>query len=206
MPGHIGNIYQANNAIYVGRSSPKTLHLAASGVAPDPRMISKIHTLDDNSPDKGAAAAARRLEQEYGAPPRGRAESHRSWVRRALASAAFRRVAHPGNLTYLWTLGDKRLKAELLEKFPEQLPYPKTPRQLYLNLTRKYERAWTRGEAPLIAQLAAELGVTWDKLTTEEQHGLLDPPAASGVCSIRGSPNRAIWTLDQVMSDLVCRG
>jgi hypothetical protein len=205
MPGHIGNIYQAYNAVFVGRSSPKVLHLDARGVAPDPRMISKIRSLDGDG-EEGGPSAARRFVEDHGAPEKRKRESYAAWVRRSLASDAFRRLPHAGNLTYLWTFGSKSFKKQIETKFPERLPYPKNPRQLYLNLQRKSERAWTRGDAAQISQFAELLLSTWLELTEDERAGLAPPPQDGVACSVpSGSQNaRGARTLDQVMQQLVC--
>lgn len=206
MPGHIGNIYQAFNALFVGRSSPKVLHLDARGVAPDPRMISKIRSLDQDYPEVGAPSAARRFVEENNAPPRKKDEGYAEWVKRSLASSAFRRLPHEGNLTYLWPFGTKAFQRQLVEKFPERQPYPKTPRQLYLNLQRKSERAWTRGDVDQIAAFAKAMLETWLQLTEDERKGLVPPPQEGASCSVpSGSRNtRGAQTLDQVMQRLVC--
>jgi hypothetical protein len=90
MPGHIGNIYQAHNALYVGYSSSKTLHLNPQGLAPDPRMLSKIRALDKRD-EQGGREGARRLVDHYGAPSRRRGESYTAWLKRVLASGCARR-------------------------------------------------------------------------------------------------------------------
>lgn len=208
MPGHVGNVYQARNALYVGHARSKALHLDRRGVAPDPRMLSKIVALDRRD-ERGGVAAVERFVSEYGAPRRGRGESHAAWVRRALASPAFRRIEHGGNLTYLWTLGDRRLRRELERNFPPRLPYPKTPRQLYLNLHRKYQRAWSRGATVQVSQLADEVLEAWVALRQDEKQGLPDPPQIGVACSVppRGSPNRVQgWTLAEIMDRVVCGG
>lgn len=205
MPGHVGNIYQARNAMYVGYSRSKSMHLDVRGVAPDPRMMAKIRSLDTDAPERGAVTGARRFVSEFGAPERRRGESHSDWVRRALASEAFRCIPHSGNLTYLWTFGDKRLKREIEKELPVRLPYPKTPRQLYLNLHRKYERAWSRGAVDQVSDLADKLLAVWTNLSDADRAGTQDPPQLGVTCGRRpGSLNSHVWTLDQIAQRMVC--
>jgi hypothetical protein len=178
MPGHIGNIYQAHNALYVGYSRGKTLYLNPQGLAPDPRMLSKIRALDRRD-EQGGREGARRLVDHYGAPSRRRGESYTAWLERVLAPPHFRTLPHRGNLTYLWTMGDK--------------------------LYRKYERAWSRGESAAIAQLATEILETWVRLTREDRKGIPEPPQFGVSCRVRGSRStRRAQTLEQVMQGLVC--
>jgi len=211
MPGHIGNIYQAwstgspgnkGQAIFAGRSSPKVLHLDTRGVAPDPRMISKIRSLDGDGEPGGPSAAVRFVE-EHGAPPRKPRESYSAWVKRALESDNFRRIEHSGNLTYLWTFGPKSFRRDFVVQGPlvrpragevvdsqagrvrfPGLPYPKNPRQLYLNLQRKGERAWSRGDVVQIMLFADQALEAWLKLTDAEREGLSPPPQVGTACGV----------------------
>src|SRR5271165_2839934 len=48
-PGHIGAIYQASNALYTGRSRPRTLCLTRSGVAISDRALSKLRADDSDA-------------------------------------------------------------------------------------------------------------------------------------------------------------
>jgi hypothetical protein len=85
------------------------------------------------------------------------------------------------------------------------LPYPKNPRQLYLNLQRKGERAWSRGDVVQIMLFADQALEAWLKLTDAEREGLSPPPQVGTACGVgRGSRNAGLRTLDQVMQDLVC--
>jgi hypothetical protein len=100
---HWGTIYQASNALHVGRSKARTLLLAPSGHVVSDRALSKIR-----AEDQGWQYASEQLAAA-GAPSRERGESLTSWVSRATSS--FRRVRHPGNLCYVFGLdgGAKRL-------------------------------------------------------------------------------------------------
>lgn len=204
MPGHIGNIYQAHNAVFVGRSRAKTLHLTPAGVAPDPRMLSKIRSLGTMRPEKGGREGARRFVEDYGAPRRRRGESYRAWVKRGLASPAFRRLSHTGNLIYLWSFGGRRDRRRIRQAFPESLPYPKTPRQLYLNLRRKYDRAFSRGLDELAKDLQRKLLTVWLTLNQADQASVPALPSAGIVCGVAGSRNRRGQTLEQILARVVC--
>ncbi len=223
MPGHIGNIYQAYNAMFAGWSSSKILHLDARGVAPDPRMLSKIRSLD-GSGEVGGPTAAVRFVEDHGAPPRKPRESYAHWVDRSLASDAFRRFEHSGNLTYLWTYGSKAFQRNFVVQGPPirprrdevidpqmgrvrhpGLPYPKNPQQLYLNLQRKSERAWSRGDAAQITSLADQSLAAWLQLSDTEQASM-SPPSQKW-CSVKAGGSRnapGARTLDQTIQDLVC--
>lgn len=109
-PGHVGVVYQASNARYLGRSSPRTLHLLPDGRALSPRSLSKIRL-----GERGAVAAARALV-DAGLPPRERAEAPAAWLARVLPLC--RRVRHPGNHAYAWAWG-------ALDRRPPPLPYPR---------------------------------------------------------------------------------
>ena len=97
-PGHVGTIYKAHNGRLAGRSSPRTLLLGPDGRALNGRALTKIRR-----EERGTAYAERQLV-EMGGPTRMQGESGESYVRRALATGPFRRVAHPGNLAYVWPL------------------------------------------------------------------------------------------------------
>lgn len=98
MPGHVGTIYQAFNARYLGRSGAETLHLAADGRLISRRALGKIRL-----EHRGAAYAYRQL-LDLGAPARRPLEEGPAYVERALREGPFRRVRHPGNHVYAWPL------------------------------------------------------------------------------------------------------
>lgn len=121
-PGHVGTIYQAANARHVGRARAEWRFLDRDGRELSRRARSKIR-----NDERGAAGAYERF-LEQGAPPRRPFEDGPTYIARALAegvaSGAFRRVRHPGNLAYVFGLGAAR-KATL-EALPHPaLPYPK---------------------------------------------------------------------------------
>ena len=116
--GHIGTIYQAFNATYLGRGTPRTLRLLPDGTTLSDRTMSKIRRRD-----RGWRYSAALLER-HGVPALTAAEDATEWLRRAVASVT-RKVRHPGNHKYAWTM-QKRDRKHL----PDSLPYPKFTRHL----------------------------------------------------------------------------
>jgi hypothetical protein len=120
MPGHVGVIYQASSATYLGRAQPKTLHVTRDGMALSTRALSKIRLQEH-----GAGSAERRLVK-LGAPPRAFGQDPADWVASVLASGVFRKVHHPGNHVYGFALGPARSKHRAAARFAPALPYPKS--------------------------------------------------------------------------------
>jgi hypothetical protein len=111
-PGHVGTIYQAANARYLGRTKPERIILTADGRSISPRTLSKLR-----NDERGAGYAYRQLV-EAGAPERRAFEDGRAYVARALESNSLRTLRHPGQHVYTWaTARDLAL--------PNGLPYPK---------------------------------------------------------------------------------
>jgi hypothetical protein len=96
MPGHVGVIYQAKGARYVGRTRGEWQHLDRFGRVLSRRTLDKIRL-----EERGAAAAYRDLV-DLGAPVRQLFEEPRDYVARALRDGPFRRVRHPGQHVYLF--------------------------------------------------------------------------------------------------------
>jgi hypothetical protein len=115
--GHAGNVYQALNAVYLGRGTARTLRLFPNGSVFSDRAAQKVR-----AGERGADYAAKQLVAA-GAPPvdleRVSEEQRRAWLREAVRRAT-RPLKHPGNLKYAWTL-QKRDRRYL----PASLPYPK---------------------------------------------------------------------------------
>jgi hypothetical protein len=89
MPGHVGIIYQASNAVYTGRGTRKTLIVLPDGTSLPGRALSKLR-----NGESGHAAIERRLIA-LGAPARTGSDPA-AWLRDALEAVGARRVAHPG--------------------------------------------------------------------------------------------------------------
>jgi hypothetical protein len=101
-PGHIGTIYQASNAAYLGRTVPRRLLLLPDGRVFSERALSKIR-----NDERGHAYAERELVR-FGARPRRAGEGGAAWLRGALGAAGARQVVHGGNHRYAFRLGTWR--------------------------------------------------------------------------------------------------
>jgi hypothetical protein len=115
-PGHVGTIYQAHNAVYLGRATARTLHLLPNGTVLSPRSLQKIR-----AQERGWRYAIEQLVTA-GAPAPVLSDDLRPWLGRALA-AVTRTIRHGGNHKYVWAL-DRRARRGL----PASLPYPKFAR------------------------------------------------------------------------------
>jgi len=97
-PGHVGWIYQAGNAHYLGRGTPRTLRLLPDGTVLHERALQKVR-----AGERGAAGVARRLE---------RASGGESTLAAQLRSAT-RTLRHPGNHRYGWAFGRSAFRPEI---------------------------------------------------------------------------------------------
>lgn len=106
--GHIGTIYQASNAAFLGRGTARKLRLLPDGRVLSDRTLQKIR-----SGERGWQYAVEIL-QRYGAGPLvgWRSDWLETWLPRLT-----RTIKHPGNLKYAWSFS----KAVQLESFA----YPK---------------------------------------------------------------------------------
>lgn len=91
-PGHIGTIYQAHNASYLGRATPRTLHLLPNGTVFSARAQQKVRRLE-----RGWRYAVEQLIAAGLPAPSGDLSA---WLKSTVAS--LRRVRHPGNHRYAW--------------------------------------------------------------------------------------------------------
>lgn len=112
--GHIGTVYQALNACYLGRARGGTMILARDGRIVSRRALSKLR-----NDEVGAGYAYEQL-RAMGAPERRAFEGGKEYAERALREGGFRAQRHPGNHTYAWWLGERRARPAL-----RALPYPK---------------------------------------------------------------------------------
>lgn len=101
-PGHIGTVYQALNAVYLGRARGGTMILSRDGRIVSRRALSKLR-----NEESGAGYAYEQLRR-LGAPERQPFEDPKAYAERALHQGGFRKVKHPGNHTYAWWLGEQR--------------------------------------------------------------------------------------------------
>lgn len=120
MPGHVGIIYQAHNAIYLGRSRSERRRVLPDGTVAHNRTLAKIRNLE-----RGWRPAVDDLVG-HGAGVPGTGEDMRAWLARELPRIT-RSVPHHGNHKYAWTL--QRQARRHLERYVERhmgaLPYPK---------------------------------------------------------------------------------
>lgn len=103
MPGHVGTIYQASNAIYLGRGRADTLRLL-----PDGRVLARRSYQKIRDGVRGWRPAAAVLER-YGAPSiDGEADevARRAWLAEWMGKLC-RPMRHGGNHRYAWMI-DKR--------------------------------------------------------------------------------------------------
>jgi len=107
-PGHVGQVYQALNACYLGRAAARKLYLDGEGRTISERALSKIR-----AGDVGWQPASARLVAA-GADPRRPGEEPGVWLARVLPT--FRAVKHPGNHAYVWRWKGAKLAG---------LPYPR---------------------------------------------------------------------------------
>jgi hypothetical protein len=111
--GHVGILYQAFNAVYLGRGTPRTLTLLPDGGVLSDRAQQKVR-----SADRGVGYAVRQLVACGAEPP----PSHdpaclAAWLRGWKARLC-RSVRHRGNHKYAWAVGRR-------VRLPPGLPYPK---------------------------------------------------------------------------------
>jgi hypothetical protein len=113
LAGHIGTIYQASNAVYMGRGEGRTLWLLPDGSILSPRAIQKIR-----KGERGFLPQVEKLEA-FGAPSLDRStEDREPWLRLALATVA-RPFKHRGNHKYAWSF-DRRMKISAGVTYPKR--------------------------------------------------------------------------------------
>jgi hypothetical protein len=98
--GHLGTIYQAHNAAYLGRSRPNTLRLLPDGSLLSNRALQKLR-----SRERGWRYATGLLVKAGATPPHEN-ESLTEWMNLWLPRLS-RTFRHRGNHKYAWTLAGK---------------------------------------------------------------------------------------------------
>ncbi len=122
--GHVGTIYQAFNALYLGRASAGTLHLLPDGTVFSNRSASKVRARERNW-----QSAAAQLER-HGAVILGPEQDSAAWLNEWLARLT-RPMPHPGNHRYAWSLVPAvwlhlaKLKSRMERQRRAPLVYPK---------------------------------------------------------------------------------
>jgi hypothetical protein len=112
--GHIGTVYQALNAAYLGRARGGLIILAKDGRIVSRRALSKLRN------DESGAGYAYEQLRSMGAPARRISEDSCRYAERALIEGGFRKQRHPGNHTYAWWLGSRRSRPAW-----QSIAYPK---------------------------------------------------------------------------------
>jgi hypothetical protein len=112
-PGHLGTVYQALNAVYLGRATARTLRLLPDGTVFSDRAAQKIR-----GRERGWCYAVELLER-HGAEALGEQEDPAAWLAGWLSRIA-RPLRHGGNHKYAWPFVKSCRKA-----LPPSLAYPK---------------------------------------------------------------------------------
>jgi hypothetical protein len=117
LPGHVGFVYQALGASYLGRSTSRVLTILSDGTVYSDRSMAKVR-----SGERGHEYAERQLVA-HGATPRDAGGNPSEWLTRALSEIGARKIHHGGNHRYAWSIGHKGERTRIE---PEKLAYPKS--------------------------------------------------------------------------------
>lgn len=118
--GHVGIIYQASNATYLGRASPATVTLLPDGAVLSNRAVSKLR-----SGERGRDYVVRSLVAR-GARPLGPGDDPMVWLAGALDDVGAVKFRHPGNHRYAFTLGSRTQRRAVVVR-GDRARYPKLP-------------------------------------------------------------------------------
>lgn len=113
MPGHVGGIYQASNAVFLGRARSGPISLLPDGTSVSPRALSKIRN-GERSRRHAITKLERATEIICG-------RDVDAWLH--AVTRTLRTFRHPGCLKYAFAL-DRRIAKHL----PKSLPYMKIRR------------------------------------------------------------------------------
>jgi hypothetical protein len=121
MPGHVGIVYQALNARYLGRGRARWVTLLPDATVLNDRAIAKV-----KGQERGHEYVERRLVA-LGAPSPAAYGDPSLWLADALAAIGARRVKHHGNHRYAFVLGTPTERRSVARMIPlQRLPYPKS--------------------------------------------------------------------------------
>lgn len=113
--GHLGHVYQATNATYLGKTTPKYILVDKSGVVFNQRGLSKI-----TCPKQGRGVE-RHVRKVLGIARRKETVDVKVWlndsITEAISNGTLRKIKHPGLHVYGYDLGGVTFK--------QSLPYPK---------------------------------------------------------------------------------
>lgn len=132
LAGHVGIVYQAINATFLGRATARPLTLLPDGTVLSDRAAQKVRAAE-----RGHAAVQRRLI-ELGAPPLADGQDPARWLRDALDTVGAIRLRHRGNLRYAWPVGDRNVRRRT-RIAGDRLPYVKVPDPAPRQLLRELE-------------------------------------------------------------------
>lgn len=110
MPGHVGTIYQASNALYLGRGRARQLTVLPDGTILNDRSIAKIR-----AQDQGHEYVERKLIGFGAVAPRA-GQDMAGWLAQALLDAGARRVGHRGNHRYAFAIGTPAVRRSVLRQ------------------------------------------------------------------------------------------
>jgi hypothetical protein len=119
MPGHVGTIYQATNAVYTGRGDGRTILIARDGTVLNNRALGKVRRQE-----VGSEYVERHLVT-LGARPRRAGEPAAAWLEDALEAVIVQRLRHRGNHRYCFALGNRRERRDVRVGFA-RTAYPKS--------------------------------------------------------------------------------
>jgi hypothetical protein len=116
LPGHVGFVYQALNAVYLGRTRRRTLKLLPDGRCLNERAEAKIRAADS----RWRSAARPLIDAGAPEPTHVSSEGLRAWASVWIPRLT-RPLPHPGNHRYVWAF-----HRALRKSLPSALPYPKS--------------------------------------------------------------------------------
>jgi hypothetical protein len=117
-------LYQASNATYLGRATPRTMCLLPAGRVLDGRTAQKIRAAERGHEGAGARLVA--LGARPRECPREWGEDGAAWLKEALEAVGARKVRHAGNHRYAFRIGPRRRAVAVLGR---PLAYPEQPDQ-----------------------------------------------------------------------------
>lgn len=121
LPGHVGTIYQATNALYLERGRARWLTLLPDGTSLNDRARQKVIS------QQRGHAHVERLLIGWGACAPVDGEDMRRWLAEALAAIGTRRVWHRGNHRFAFALGTPAERRAVRRMVPlKPRPYPKS--------------------------------------------------------------------------------
>lgn len=117
--GHVGTIYQATNAAYLGRATARTLTLLPDGTVLNDRAAQKVRRQEP-----GHVYVEERLIAAGAAPMRP-GQDPAQWLNLSLSTIGARRLRHAGAHRYGFRLGSARDARRVPFGMVSANPYPK---------------------------------------------------------------------------------